>query len=265
MTVRRRPFTDSQKAEIFVRDRAVCAFSGKSLWVLNYGASPLWQPDWIAPARPATRGSASPLDRGVLASELFKSRGKGQRSEGVCFFRGGRPTSDYFFFLGVVPDEIARNLRRFAKLQPADWYFNRCLVNTLLAVEDRWLRRAGREYKRDSRYWAERALRKLEDWREVQKCQPAGSLEARGLAPRQPSPDQQLMLELRDAVSLGDIMAVVRGLAPHYQANSRALQALTLVGNRQAGVNLVEAVEANPLVSPSLRGMIRLSVQRLYP
>ncbi len=33
-------FTDRQKAEIFVRDRALCCFSGKSLWALDYGAGP---------------------------------------------------------------------------------------------------------------------------------------------------------------------------------------------------------------------------------
>jgi len=47
MAHKRTEFTDNQKAKIFSRDRATCAFSGISLWFLDLGIRSNWQVDWV--------------------------------------------------------------------------------------------------------------------------------------------------------------------------------------------------------------------------
>ena len=44
MRAKRAEFTDRQKADIFVRDRALCCYTGKSLWLLDYGGGPAMPP-----------------------------------------------------------------------------------------------------------------------------------------------------------------------------------------------------------------------------
>ena len=40
------PLTDKLRAAVFARDKGICAFSGLSLWLLDYGTSPIGQGDW---------------------------------------------------------------------------------------------------------------------------------------------------------------------------------------------------------------------------
>lgn len=56
MRAKRAEFTDQQKAEIYVRDRALCSYSGLSLWLLDDGASDIFNIDWVDHYLPAARG-----------------------------------------------------------------------------------------------------------------------------------------------------------------------------------------------------------------
>ena len=53
---KRTEFTENQKAEIFSRDRATCAFSGISLWFLDVGIGSNWQVDWVDHILPSAAG-----------------------------------------------------------------------------------------------------------------------------------------------------------------------------------------------------------------
>ncbi len=255
-------FSSRQRAEIYARDRATCAFSGKNLWALDHGATPLWQADWAvhAPARgrPAAADAA-----GVCVSDLFRRRQKDEGRDPVVFFREGRPTADYLYFLGIVPEEVSRNLRRLARLHSSDWYFNRGIVNTLLAVEDRWLRRRGRQYRRDSQYWARAALRALQAWRKAAARAGTSDLEARAIAPKSPSPDQQLLLGLRHANTIADVSRTVSALLPYYRVNARCMELLVAASTREERERLLDAVrDQSPPLSPLVLRVVEVTARR---
>jgi hypothetical protein len=254
-------FTSRQRAEIFVRDRATCAFSGKSLWALDHGATPLWQADWVA--RVPVRGkSAEPLAGGVLVSDKFRTRAKDEGREPVVFFREGRATAEYLYFLGIVPEQLTRNLRRLARLHVSDWYFNRAVVNTMLAVEDRWLRKRGRSYRRDSQHFARAALRALAAWRKALASSEVPTFEARGMVPKAPSPDQQLLLELRAAESAAEISRIVTALLPYYRVNARCMELLAAAATAEQRQRLLDAVaEQSPPLSPLVLRVVESAVK----
>ena len=256
-------FSSRQRAEIYVRDRATCAFSGKSLWALDHGATPLWQADWVA--RVPVRGRATePTAGGVCVSDLFRSRRKDEGREPVVFFRDGRATAEYLYFLGVVPEAVRRNLRRLSKLHPSDWYFNRGVVNTMFAVEDRWLRRRGRVYRRDSHYWARAALRALDAWRKAAARAGVPTLEARGLVPKSPSPDQELLLGLRQAESLTEVTRIVSALLPYYRVNARCMELLVTAETREERERLLEAVRnQSPPLSPLVLKVVEAAARKM--
>ncbi len=259
----RNHFTSRQRAEIYVRDRATCAFSGKSLWALDHGATPLWQADWVMSV-PVRGRSAEATAAGVCVSDLFRRRQKGEGREPVVFFREGRATADYLYFLGIVPEEVSRSMRRLSKLHSSDWYFNRAVVNTMLAVEDRWLRRRGRQYRRDTQHFARAALRALEAWRKEATRAGVQTLEARGIAPKSPSPDQQLLLGLREAQSLADVTRIVNALVPYYRVNARCMELLASAATREQRERLLEAVRRqSPPLSPLVLRVVEAAAKRL--
>ena len=47
--------TDAMRAKVFARDKGICAFSGLSLWILDY-STPISHHDWVDHVRPASRG-----------------------------------------------------------------------------------------------------------------------------------------------------------------------------------------------------------------
>ena len=60
-------FTDGEKAVLFALGKAMCAYTGRNLWILDYGADPNYQPDWADHVVPVSKGGASTLDNGVCA------------------------------------------------------------------------------------------------------------------------------------------------------------------------------------------------------
>lgn len=184
-------FTDDQRAEIYARDRAVCAYSGRSLWLADVGAAP-HAIDWIDHVRPVARGGGTTTDNGVTCSHLYNYQ-KRAGSGGVLLFHSGRPTADYFTFFHVVHSGLAEHLRRFEDLPPAYWYFNRALFHVLLGANTKKaLRRDGSPLTRGVEYRAKAALRFLEVW--ASKSVGLPSLARRKLLPRRPGSDQRLLL-----------------------------------------------------------------------
>lgn len=58
-----------QRAEIFVLDRGTCSYSGRSLWIADYGIDPSYAIDWADHIVPASRGGKSTgslVDRSML-------------------------------------------------------------------------------------------------------------------------------------------------------------------------------------------------------
>ena len=52
----RKNFSDAVRAAAYARDRATCCYSGKSLWIADFGADPHFAIDWAEHYEPAARG-----------------------------------------------------------------------------------------------------------------------------------------------------------------------------------------------------------------
>ena len=120
-------FSEAQRAEIYARDRALCGYSGKSLWLPDYGAAP-YSIDWIDHRSPVARGGTPTLENGVCASWLYNWV-KREHKRAVLLFHSGYPTLDFYTFHQTLPESIGEHLQRFACLHPSDWYFNRALYH----------------------------------------------------------------------------------------------------------------------------------------
>jgi hypothetical protein len=193
----RTEFTQEQRAELFVLDRATCTYSGRSLWIADYGIDPLYQIDWADHIVPASQGGPSDLKNGAAAG-------------------------------GAIDPPVLRQLQRGRRLHVSDWYLNRAMWHVTLAMYWRAERAQGLKRSRDDEYYAKAATRHLEKWRSIATRHAVKSLECRDLTPSSPGPDQVRLLELRNAESIKAVLRVVGDLYPAFAASLKATEQLSL-------------------------------------
>jgi len=163
MAHKRIEFTENQKAQIYSRDRATCAFSGLSLWLLDIGIRPNWDMDWVDHIRPSASGGDASLDNGICASSTFNAKKRDNTSDNVFFVQFGNITEDYLKVFGAPPTTLVEQLGRLKNLEPADWFFNRCIANTYIAFNWRCnLEFNSIKHKRDDIYWFNAAWKRLQ-------------------------------------------------------------------------------------------------------
>ena len=214
-------FTAAQKAEIFRRDRATCAYSGRRLWILDFGACPTFPIDWADHVTAVANGGQSSLENGVCA-HWYHNRNKGAKTDTPPFlFRHGVPT-EHYFALDQQPRRglaDAEHLSRFARLDVSDWYFNRSLFLLLLGTA--YLHQYVGIRKRDDSYYARAALKMIGKWRRLVARSGVSSLEDRGLVPTELGRDQKIMLGIRDMRDLQQAVSAMKELLPIYAERSR--------------------------------------------
>lgn len=264
-TRKRTEFTDKQKAEIFVRDHATCAFSGLSLWVLDYGASPTFEMDWVDHVKPAMSGGKSTVENGICASYFFNQKKKDNGSDNQFFYRDGWPTQTFFDVYEEIPERIAQNLRRLEALETSDWFFNRALNHLLIAVDWLYEKARGVRYKRDVRYYAKAALKKLQFWRDTATRPEPDSFFERGLVQPPLSPDQELMLTLTDVTDIEGFSRLAKKLLPFYRVHVNAFEKMGAVRTPAQAAKLLEWVKKNKRVSPRIAALITQNTHRLFP
>ena len=191
-TRKRTDFSESQKADIFARDRATCAFSGISVWLFDYGVRHNYEIDWADHIKPSARGGTSSLDNGICASSLFNAKKKDNGSDNIFFFKNGRVTKAYITTFGYASDQMLADLNRRSRLEPGDWYLNRSISNVYFAFDWRCnLEFKKVDYKRDDNYWLKAAWKRHMKW---QKIQPSESIQHRKLLdPNHPFGASQLL------------------------------------------------------------------------
>lgn len=195
----RREFTDAQRAQIFVRDRALCVYSGASLWLADHGAAPS-SVDWVDHLEPAAKGGGATVENGVCSSYHF-NWSRRDRAPGVRLFEAGRPTADYYVLFGTLRAETAEHLNRFSRLHLSDWYFNRGLFQVRKAAAGRSaVRSDGERFSRGVDYYARAAIRYFDKWRRLAVDVP--SLRKRKLLPLRPSEDQALLIGAAEITSI---------------------------------------------------------------
>lgn len=218
-------FSDAQKAEIFARDRGVCAFSGKSLWVLDYGVSPTYDIDWVDHIVPAARGGDNSIENGICASYFYNAKKRDNLHDNKFMFRNGRPTSHFFYFYECVPADVADHLSRFAHAQPSDWYLNRAFFRFMLGLSSIRARQTGKVRIRDERYYAKSALKILTQWKNQSKHLP--SMEDRGLIPEKLTGDQKALLRFTQLQNEQDVVNHMQNCYPWYSAACEAINLLS--------------------------------------
>lgn len=255
-------FNDKAKAKIFARDHATCSFSGKSLWILDHGATYFWEMDWADHDRPVSRGGRSNIENGVCASYSMNVKKGANTRDNLYFFRCGHPTEAYFSLIGCVPSEVAYRLRRSVK--DSDWYFNRALAQVMIAVEDIALGNEG-GYKRKAPMWARSAIRRLRTWRKMTGKKGYADMQSRGLLPLKPTEDQRVLMALHAVDAKKEVLRGIRRLVPYYSASVAIVEGLGRMRSTGGARRLLQSAKRNPKVSPTIRRMVQRNVEILFP
>ncbi len=162
MTGKRKEFTQLQRAEIYVRDRATCCFSGANLWLLDSPLRPGYETDWADHIIPTARGGSSDPTNGVCAGHTFNAKKRHNTAGNAYLFENGLPTWRFFSIFGPLGNAQIARLGRLASLVISDWYFNRAIALILLGFDYRCQFQLYHENPhRDDRYWFRAAYRKL--------------------------------------------------------------------------------------------------------
>ena len=261
-------FTDRQKAEIYTLDRATCAYSGRSLWLIDHGIDGKYIADWADHVKPASKSGKSSLENGVCASWFYNyTRGDGI-SAPLLFYRG-KPTPAYLYIFNQIPETIASNLHRFKKLHYSDWYLNRAIFRFSLGLN--WLTncRQGKKYSRDDKYYARASFKILLQWRALVAREKIHSLEDRGIIPAKLTGDQKLLLRLREASSENELKMLMKELLPFHEASRKVWESLedVLSGNysRDEFEAEVDAAAQDKFLPSKLRSMLTENFSRLFP
>lgn len=255
-------FNDAARARIFARDHAICSFSGKSLWILDWGASYLWEMDWADHIKPVSRGGGSTADNGVSASYSMNVKKGNNSRDKMYFFRDGHATADFYRIVGRVPAETAHALLR--QFKESDWYFNRGLAHVLIAVENIALDFEA-DRTRKASMWAKAAVKMLSRWRHLSGGAGYADLRLRGLIPKSPTLDQRRLMDLRDSDSPVDVVRAIHDLVPYYRDSFGAIDELGRVRTRAGAARLLRRVRAKQRLSPALKKMVRDNIELLFP
>jgi len=216
MAIRRKRtnFSPLQKAEIYVRDHATCAFSGKSLWLLDFGLGPLGDHDWVDHSTPCARGGKSDILNGVCASYTYNSKKGANGRDKQYLFREGRPTEDYYDFYGPLPPPLRKQLKR--RFFVSDWFFNRCVALSLETLGERHYRSPPGTV-RQVRFCQKAAWRALCQFQ--RRSVGAPSFEERGLVTYPSDPGTKALLRLRTIRTESRFYAALRAMDDCYSLN----------------------------------------------
>jgi hypothetical protein len=251
--------TDQIRAAVYARDKAICAFSGLSLWLLDFGSAPHGQPDWVDHIRPASRGGSDTLDNLVCASHFYNRKKLTNSSDTKYLFSGGKATEELFWSHGCLSIEQASTLVRHAAIDQSDWYFNRALFNLRVAMHDQWCCFPA---KRSARYWQNAALRRLVTWKRLSGDRGPGSFIKRGLVRFPKAPDVKLMLQLASISTEDELRAIYRQLLRFYQANATALERFSLARDDAHRRAILAAAQKRHSVTEPLLAALRTHLAR---
>lgn len=252
----RKEFKPHQKAAIFVRDRATCAFSGQSLWYFDAGVRPNHLNDWVDHVVPCTSGGLATEDNGVCASDIHNVRKGAEGTNESYLFRHGQITKFHLYSIGAPSPSVLEGLERRSNLVPSDYYLNRTVGNTYDAF---WSRSAlefrGKRYKRDDQYFISAAWKRFEDYR---RRRPPENVMARGLVA---SPMPHGTAELLDLENVTDITSFVEwaeSIWPMFRAANAVIHRCDQASERAEWESILNEAGEDPLVHPEIVLALRL-------
>ncbi len=265
-------FTDKTRAEIFVRDKALCGFSGKSLWILDYGATPTYHPDWYDHKKPASKGGSNSLDNGIASASFFNWKKRNNSADNLYFFENGLPLYRYFIVNEFLTQEIASSIKRFSKLDTSDFYFNRAMYSFMEALQQKYDPRKinGEKATRTITYWTTLTLKHLIKWRSAIAENHTQSFEKRKII-KYNSEDVQLMLKLRTCTSVKEILKILNQVYPYYAANSDAIENMMSIlekseskGWEKKLYRRLKQINNAKYITPRIKNMLTTNLAMFY-
>ena len=218
--MKRLEFSDKQKAFIYERDKWLCAFSWKILWVFNYWASVLWDSDWVDHIKPAMKWWDNSIENWICASSFYNSKKKNNSHDNKFFFINWKPTEDFYFVDWHFTEELWNYLSNMKNIHYSDWYINRVFKNILIAVhilynpyDTKW-----NLIKRTEEYWCKAGLKKLEEWRKIVKKDNIEDFITRlNIDKINLWDDQKIMLEIVNSESVENLLYISKKLLKYYK------------------------------------------------
>jgi hypothetical protein len=247
---------DRREAEGFVRDRALCPYTGKNLWLFDYGAAPELGERTADDATFAGERAAAPDD----ADQAIPPRR-------IYVFDEGFWRRDAFWIFDGAREPIVEHMRRFAALRISDWYVNRAIADIRraatesnpIALDDFWSPEGARGQL------CRAALARLAQWRALAQAEEPGSLERRGLLPREMGPDHAILLECLRAETVEDLVAAAFLLSPYVAASFRAVADLRGLSGETALRSHLARVSADPYVVACTKRAVVEYLMRILP
>jgi hypothetical protein len=244
-------FSEETKSDAFARDKAMCCYTGKSLWMADYGMDPDASADWLDHLVPASKGGSNDIGNALTTSWLWnKWRGAGEQMPALFF--AGVPTFAGEWALGEKVMVFFDGVQRMEKLDPSDWWLNRALWNTFIATQNELLRRSGTVRKRGPDYWARAALRMLDEWRKRAARDGVKPPEKRKLQPTVKDRDVQLLWDVRRIETEAALLERINELAVWLEAHQTLM---TTVRNAKAGelAALFDSTPKNKAIAPRIK------------
>ena len=265
--MKRLEFTDKQKALIYERDKWLCAFSWKILWVLHYGSSTLWDIDWVDHILPAAKWWDNSIDNWICASSFYNSKKKDNSYDNKYLFLKWLPTEHYFTSNWYFSDELLNYIVQYKNLHYSDWFLNRALFNLMLAVENlynpyntNWTKSI-----RDYKVYSERTFKRIQNWKkEVKSSWISNYLERLWIDINKLWNDQKLMLDIFDSNSTDEIIIIAKKLLPYYKNSSKYFLELLDINNIEYLQKLKTNVSNEKIISLRDKDIILKSIEELY-
>jgi hypothetical protein len=261
---KRTDFSDKQKSLIYERDRAICAFSGKSLWILDYGINPLWDMDWADHIKPSIRGGKSSLENGICAGAFFNSKKRDNSWDNIYFFKDGKPTSHYYFVHGEISENLGKILVRNKTIHFSDWYLNRAFARFMLIIRHNRRKNKGKTDARGEEYYAKASLKMLDEWRKITEREKVEKLEDRGLVPTPANSDQHELLSLRDIHTVEEIIDKAESLYPMYDASCDAINRLSEITTKDEAAKFVKEIEHDKVINHLVKTFVINNLKLLF-
>jgi hypothetical protein len=254
MKAKRKNFTEIQKATIYARDRATCAFSTVNLWILDEGIKSNRQNDWVDHIKPCASGGGSELENGICASEFFNSKKKANSLDNQYFLKDGALTKCYLSVFGTPPDELMKRLDRLKNLAPLDWYYNRSILGVFVGYDCRCDKEfKGIEYKRNDEYWFKSAWKRLDRY---QKKKGPQTITERGLVKEDIPFGTSKLLELETIYSYDGFMQWVEEAYAPYRESYKAFHEYDLISMHEKG-EYIDKLGAVENLHPGVKSAIR--------
>jgi len=253
---------DKARAEVYARDKAICAFRGVSVWLLDLGAVPFAEEEWTDHIRLASKKGSSLPDNLICASVSANYARNKNPAQPPYYFRSGAPTSQFFDDGYDIGPALAALLLADRHIEPSDWYFNRAVAHVLGVVDQwhhKWVRMDGKRMTRTPTYWLKAALQYLQKWRKVSELDRTKPFEARGLVRYPAAPETRLMLRLRKAQTLGEVRDVAKALLPVYARNADSYYAYLQAPSKLQRRALARGIKADRRIHPEIKRMVESS------